>query len=542
MGMTRRSFVKGAGAVLGAASISPRLLATAGRPLREPPTLRSRDGVLDTVMRMRAARVDIGPRVLDVEAYEVGRHPPGIPGATLRIRPGEQLRILLRNEMTELGVPGNGQLPPAYNEPVAGPHGSASLREKQIFTNLHTHGFQVSPRDPSDNVLLTIKPGECHQYIYDLPADHPTGLHWYHPHFHGATTHQAWQGLAGGIIVEGAIDQVPAVKAARDRVMVLNGLWVGDDGTVPTALVVPNAGFSPFTSIPAVPTDMVFTINGQVMPEIDIQPGETQRWRVLAAAPHRFFWLSVEGHTLYQIGQDGVPFRNAKPVSRILLATGNRAEFIVKGGPPGRYRVTAHAYDQGHPGGPRPTRQLGTLVSSGQPKDDPLPAALVTPPAMPGPVGKRRTLVFSGDISGRTGPGVRFYIDGKTFDANRIDQCVQAGVVEEWTLINKDVFQHPFHIHVNPFQVVDIKGAPASDPTWVYDPEVWWDVFRLPPRGQITIRTYFRPEFTGLTVYHCHILPHEDNGMMGTVCISEEGEGCDCVPQTKPDCPLPEGA
>jgi FtsP/CotA-like multicopper oxidase with cupredoxin domain len=548
MRMTRREFVHRTGLLLAATAPAasagaPRPSAAesvrgGGRRFVEPPVRSSRDGLLDTQLTLAPTDVDIGPRRVRVEAYE-----GGLPGPTLRVRPGEKLRILLRNEMKALGVPDNGPFPPAFSHGPHAGHGGASPMEAQLFTNLHTHGLQVSPRDPSDNVLLTIKPGECHQYEYQIPLDQPAGLHWYHPHFHTSTTHQAWQGLAGALIVEGDIDEVPEVREARERLLVINALWVGEDGSVPTALVVPNAGFSPFTSIPAVPTDIVFPINGVYQPEIDIRPGETQRWRVLGAAPHRFFWLNVEGHTLHQIGQDGVPFARARPVSRVLIATGNRAELILKGGPAGRYRIWAEAYDQGHPGGPRPRRLLGTLVSAGRPTDGPLPGRLVDPPAMPGPVVAHRTLVWSGDISGRNGPGVKFYIDGKTFDANRIDQCVEAGTVEEWTLVNEDVFQHPFHIHVNPFRVMDIQGAPADDPTWVYDPTIWWDVFRLPPRGSITIRIHFRRDVTGLTVFHCHILPHEDNGMMGTVCIFPEGKSCSqepgalCAPQTRPNCP-----
>jgi hypothetical protein len=138
---------------------------------------------------------------------------------------------------------------------------------------------------------------------------------------------------------------------------------------------------------------------------------------------------------------------------------------------------------------------------------------------------RKRTVTFKGEISGNTPkanpasatshaghgshgmPPVQLYLDGKVFDLNRIDQHVVAGTTEEWTLVNEDVFQHPFHIHVNPFQVIEINGQPVHDDTW-------WDVIALPSKGQMTVRMYFRPDVTGKTVYHCHILPHEDNGMM----------------------------
>lgn len=266
---------------------------------------------------------------------------------------------------------------------------------------------------------------------------------------------------------------------------------------------------------------MMFTVNGQLMPEIEIRPGETQRWRLLNANPHRALWLHIDGHDIHQIGQDGIPFAAPKRLPHVMLTAANRVEFITRGGEPGRYRIYAERYDQGHPGGPRPRVQLATLVVAGPRADGRIPARLVEPPRMPDlPVVRRRTLKFSGDISGRTGAGVVFRIDDKEYDMDRIDQEVEAGTVEEWTIVNDDVFQHPFHIHVNPFQVVDVRGIPLGDTSWGSpDPAVWWDTFRLPPKGQFTLRTYFRPDATGKTVYHCHILPHEDNGMMGNILI-----------------------
>ncbi|BCI92816.1 hypothetical protein NIIDMKKI_80220 [Mycobacterium kansasii] len=168
---------------------------------------------------------------------------------------------------------------------------------------------------------------------------------------------------------------------------------------------------------------------------------------------------------------------------------------------------------------------LGTLVVTGNKVNSRMPTTLVDPPQMPNlPIARRRTMVFSGDITGRTGMGVQFLIDGKEFDHQRIDTEVEAGTIEEWTMINEDVFQHPIHIHVNPFQVVDIHGIPPGDTSWQTEPDVWWDTFRLPPFGRYTLRMYFRPDVTGMTVYHCHILPHEDRGMMGLLMIDPPGQ------------------
>nr|WP_232004002.1 multicopper oxidase domain-containing protein [Mycobacterium gordonae] len=540
--MNRRTFLAliAATGAAGAAGSASGPAHAGGEELRDLPEMSSANGVLDTALTMVTKPVELGGRQLTLETYN-GQ----LPGPILRIRPGDNLRLRLTNQMVPVGLPTNNVLllpycasksnDARYDTRRACAHDfwnkferAGTILQEYVITNLHTHGLQVSPEDPGDNVFLRLDPPFSHQYSYDIPTDQPAGLYWYHPHFHTSTAHQAWNGLAGPIIVEGDIDAVPEIADMRERTIVINELWIADDSAeVPFDPVIPIAGPVPFQSIPAVPGSMYFPLNGQLIPDITMQPGEAQRWRVLDAAPHRSIWLHVEGHTLHQIGTDGVPYRTPRTRPHIFLASANRAEFIIKAGEPGRYRVYAAAYDQGHPGGPRPYLPLATLVVRGKPVNSRLPATLVEPPRMPNlPVARRRTLVFSGDITGRTGIGVQFLIDGREYDMERIDQEVEAGTVEEWTMINEDIFQHPIHIHVNPFQVIDVQGIPPGDTSWLAErePDVWWDVFRLPPFGRYTLRTYFRPDVTGKTVYHCHILPHEDRGMMGNLLIDRPGQ------------------
>jgi FtsP/CotA-like multicopper oxidase with cupredoxin domain len=181
-------------------------------------------------------------------------------------------------------------------------------------------------------VFVRVDPLGSHQYSYDIPADHPAGMHWYHPHFHGSTSHQGWAGLSGPITVEGDIDAVPEIAEMRERVLVANELWVGDDnGEVPTTLVIPTGGPVPFNGIPAIPSSMFFTINGQLLPEITIRPGETQRWRFLNASPHRALWLHVDGHDLHQIGQDGIPFARTRRRPNLMLRARVRIRSVFTG-------------------------------------------------------------------------------------------------------------------------------------------------------------------------------------------------------------------
>ncbi|QUR70009.1 multicopper oxidase domain-containing protein [Mycobacterium spongiae] len=530
----------GATTAAGMAGTASAPAKSSGEELRDLPEVSSVNGVLDTQLDMVTVPIPLGGRTLTLETYN-GQ----LPGPALRVRPGDNLRILLKNLMVPVGIPENNVflLPycasksddTRYDTRRACLHDlwnkwerGQTLLQEFVDTNLHTHGLAVSPKDPGDNVFLRLGPLSEHQYSYNIPTDQPAGLYWYHPHFHTSTAHQAWNGLSGPIIVEGDIDAVPELAEMRERTIVINELWIADDsGEVPFTSVIPTVGPVPFTSMPAVPGSMYFPVNGQLIPNITMQPGEAQRWRVLNACPHRSIWLHIEGHTMAQIGTDGVPYYEPRTRPHILLASANRAEFIIKAKEPGRYRIYAEAYDQGHPGGPRPYLPLATLVVRGDRVNTPMPTTLVEPLRMPDlPVARRRTLVFSGDVTGRTGLGVQFLIDGQEYNHERIDQEVEAGTVEEWTIVNDDIFQHPVHIHVNPFQIVDIHGIPPGDTSWVAarESDIWWDTFRIPPFGRYTLRTYFRPDVTGKTVYHCHILPHEDRGMMGNLLISPKPE------------------
>ena len=106
---------------------------------------------------------------------------------------------------------------------------------------------------------------------------------------------------------------------------------------------------------------------------------------------------------------------------------------------------------------------------------------------------------------------MRFTIDGRGFDAARVDQSVAAGAIEEWTIVNTSPMDHPFHLHVWPMQVIEIGSHPVETP-------IWQDVVNVPAHSQSRVRIAFE-DFTGTAVYHCHILDHEDNGMMGVVSV-----------------------
>ncbi len=277
-------------------------------------------------------------------------------------------------------------------------------------------------------------------------------------------------------------------------------------------------------------------VNGQSAPRLRARPGERERWRVINACPARYLRLQLDGQQLQLLGIDSGRYPAPHPVEEVLLPTGNRADLLVTttagtsalrtlpydrgsmagmmgmgGGPPGGPGMPGMTGPEPGAGPQAPSRDphvLATLDVTGPPAA-PLPEL----PAQPAPrdlrpaqVTARRALTFA---MGMGGGGMRFTIDGKTFDPARTDHTVRTGSVEEWTLINTSPMDHPVHLHVWPMQLIDRGGQPVQTPTWQ-------DVVNVPAGSTVTVRVAF-DTFSGRTVYHCHILDHEDRGMMGVV-------------------------
>jgi FtsP/CotA-like multicopper oxidase with cupredoxin domain len=540
-------------------------------PFVEPNVIKSESGVLKVTLNLAVAPNTVAGRVIQTATYNAS-----LPGPTLRVRPGDLLQIRLINN---LALP--GQTPPPQRIVRCGEPASAMVMDAAmsagadpamfLLTNLHTHGLQVSPQGNGDNPLIDLKPGETCDYSIQVPPlsneaackqgppyclPQPAGLFWYHPHRHMSTSKQSWAGLAGAIIVEGDIDRIPAAVAAKERLIVLQELWVDNQGRVPAGIVLPVAGSDgtqivpgtevPFTINPPAPTNIYYVVNGVFQPGIPIQPGETQRWRILNASPHRVYKLYFEGNpNVVQIAQDGINLRAPEPIDQqaifkesatvckaypsFCLAPGNRVEIVIQypdNAASGEFRFKALAFEQGHPGGPLPEVTLATLLLSGPPiRGRSLPGQLPAPPAnVTEACIQRAPVIFGGGATGDhsgsdvlTAP-VQFPINGFLFKypdppPNAIMKA-RAGTCEEWTIINRDVFKHPFHIHVNPFQVISITANDPNYPVPKIDPSVWWDTIMLPSFSTMKIRTRYRSDVTGTTVFHCHFLPHEDNGMM----------------------------
>jgi FtsP/CotA-like multicopper oxidase with cupredoxin domain len=244
-----------------------------------------------------------------------------------------------------------------------------------------------------------------------------------------------------------------------------------------------------------------------------MRPGEVQRWRIIQAAHEDNLHLALEGHPLHAIAYDGIRKAEIDRNDSVLMAPGQRADVLVKAGSPGTYLLQAIANDQGYPS---PMGPLARLVVEGEPMDMALPATLG-----PGPLATirddeltntRRLWLSSEEPESPASANYQeftFLICGRRFDPNRVDQSVKLGAVEEWLVVNEDESDHVFHIHTNPFEVVAVNGEPLAR-------RDWRDTVVVPRKGSVTIRSRFL-DFTGKFVLHCHMMNHEELGMMQVV-------------------------
>jgi FtsP/CotA-like multicopper oxidase with cupredoxin domain len=438
----------------------------------EPPALRSTNGVLRLKLTAAEASTQIAGRRATALTYN-----GGLPGPTWIVRPGERVEVSVENQLTEP-------------------------------TNLHVHGLHVSPNGNSDNVLVSIDPGTSFDYEYELPEDHPPGVYWYHPHHHGNVAAQVFGGMYGAIIVE---DPTP-IPVTRERVLVISDISLDSAGGIPAA--------APRDQMMGREGDMVL-INGQSSPTLDARPGERERWRIINACSSRYLRLRLDGQEMQLLGIDSGRFEQPRNVSEVSLAPGNRADLIVTA-VGGMATLQTIPVDRGRAMGMMSgesffssTTDLATFAVAGTGV-----APTGTVPNQPKPrdlrksvVDGRRELVFAmgmgaGGMSMR-GNMMDFTIDGKLFDSDRVDTIVQGGSVEEWTLTNTSPMDHPMHLHVWPMQIVEQDGAAVSE-------VLWQDVVNVPANASVRVRIPF-DDFTGKTVYHCHILDHEDVGMMGII-------------------------
>lgn len=508
------------------------------------------------------------------------------PGPTLYANSGDRIEITLKN-----------QLPPNSDSENCPTLAQQNLPNCFNTTNLHFHGFHVSPSSErneldeiifsSDDSLIEIQPGEIHKYEVKLPDYHAPGTHWYHPHRHGSTAKQMAPGMAGAIIIKEPSQRENIVADSEDKVWLIQEV-----NTTAKDIYRPSPGRNPPD----------FLVNGIHRPSISMETGKMQRWRFLngCVTPSGFLRLKLCKHSndpaaaldtnatidsdvypMYLIAADGISFYGKPPKEYrtkdklYKFAPGNRADFLILLNEPGTYKLITEKYpltSSGRSEVPATRDEVLAYVrveapvekialspdnipaiipgdASQYPYLQPITAAEIvnknpqdsveTDPSQ----NKKRPLTFTASREN----GGTFKINGKKFHDRGTKYTVKVNTAEEWVLDNVPsdvngvtVAPHPFHIHVNPFQVVaeGEKDSEGNIKQWHVIPEaerIWHDSIAVEANKPLKIWHRFAT-YPGEFVLHCHILIHEDQGMMYSVVVkgSDPGPGDPVPPIAKP--------
>ncbi len=517
----------------------PRL--AEGAVVSEPPEFRSQHGVLEVTLHFKYQTTLVGegpPRYCYISG-------DGAENPTLRVHPGDQLIIHFQNDLTRIaGTTGNPemQMEKAATNQVAGDCSGGPVNAN--VTNLHFHGLDLPPTCHQDDVMRTfIQPGQSFDYRVRIPQNQPPGLYWYHPHVHGFTERQVQGGASGALIVEGIENTEASLRGLRQRLLVLR-----DEPPTTTGM---GGGFAPAWDISINQVPVVYPQYEAAI--IQTPPGEKELWRVLNAAADTIFDLQVIVNHVPQelqvVAMDGVPVarsdRRSLEETSILLPPAARAEFIVTTPRTGdQAQLVTRRWDTGPEGDVDPNRPIANIVSedtdtaqgdarrekSGMvrfPYRKPLDAdARVV----------QRRLYFS-QVSPNAAAGetadpdvsIFYYLTVAGQKPARYEMnsppniVVHDGDVEDWVIENRAREDHTFHIHQLHFRVIEINGKPVNDP-------IMRDTIDVPywtgngPYPSVELRLDFgNPNIVGTFLYHCHILKHEDMGMMGSIRVLAPG-------------------
>ncbi len=550
------------------------------QPLKNPEEIRATDGILQHNLTIEYGdnliyNVKQGKNVkVHLRSYN-GR----LFGKTLRIKPGELLKVLVDN-----------QLPPdkPYNGDINIPH-------RFNTTNLHTHGLHVSPAGNSDNVLLAIPPKKTFQNEIYIPADHTGGTFWYHAHVHGSTAIQTTSGMAGAILIEGGLDNAPGVKDALDRIMIFQQMPYVESKQTADVYEIESYDDLGDWNQGVNQKGWRTTINGQTQPIIDIQPQEVQRWRLIHASLRETIDVSIVPYDqalemmeqyasrleqadkapeaellqetrlaaveerretvlrkavpLNEIAADGLAYGFLWPRDSVDLQPGYRSDVLVKIDEPGLYVLMDNevaeeaalwrSYESPkvlgfvRVGGPAKPMALPTNAELARYrpyesiKDEEIVEHTVAPSGQMMTKKRLQKVEFNIDLDFNP---VLFQINSQTYDPKAPPRTMELGTAQEWILTSR-LANHPFHIHVNPFEIVQWNDAKGNSRLPVIDGErrtIWKDTILVMENKDDSepkkIRARSRNErYIGRFVLHCHILDHEDQGMMQDVEIVPPG-------------------
>jgi FtsP/CotA-like multicopper oxidase with cupredoxin domain len=540
--------------------------AAEGSAIPEPEDLRSENGVLRVELAFRQDR-DASGRVRYCYVAE-----DGSPAPNLRLSPGDTLILTLKNEAAISGqAPSAAAGHSAHAAPAevdgqqAGTVRDACAGGPMIAsaTNLHFHGLAIPAACHADETLRTlIEPSDPpFEYRFQIPANQPPGLYWYHPHVHGISTKQILGGASGALIVEGIERANRQLAGLRERVFVIRDENLLHPNAEPPKLSIPTQMLRRDAEGDALNTgtgegkpakDLSINYVPIPYPEyppgvIRIRPSERELWRVANASAITYLNLQVLFNSAPQplgiVALDGAPTTESGDgvkaqlrVSHVVLPPGGRVEFVLNGPPAGVVAsLVTRGVDTGPMGENDPRRALAAIVASA---DAPQPRSVLasnpTPltPAKTEWLGKvtpvrQRKLYFSEKQQDPHDPNspTTFYVtvEGQTpkpFDPQSgiPNMVAQQGTVEDWTIENRTQEFHAFHIHQIHFLMMEWNGRAVDEPFLRDTVNLeYWDG-KSSSYPSIKLRMDFRdPNVAGILPYHCHLLEHQDGGMMGIV-------------------------
>ena len=447
----------------------------------DPPEMPNKSvvpGIVEVDLEARRASINVNGTMANLMTYN-GTY----PAPTIRVRKGDRLVVNLTNG-----------LPPTTATNLLG--------YVRNVTNLHTHGWHVTPETPSDYVMYELAPGQTYRHEYDTAMQAAGTLNFYHPHKHGVSAEQYWAGLAGALVVE---DETDLLKAYETHIMVIKDISLSGSEPAPHATMMDYMQGKEGNTV---------MVNGAVNPRLYLKSGQVQRWRIVNASSARFYRLSLDGHTLNLIGTDGGLLDKPYPLTEIILSPGERVDLLVKGtggAKSGSYRLKALPYARMGMSN-QETRTLLTVTYKGSASPaQALPATVNAAAVRLDPskltIAAQRTMTLS------MGQG-NAYINGQDFDVNPYTVMSETGTYEIWTIVNQSGMDHPFHQHVNAAQVLSVSGGDGGYASLYTSVPAWKDTVLVPKMGSVTLLVPVM-DFTGMAMFHCHILEHEDIGMMG---------------------------
>lgn len=494
MTLSRRTLLK-AGLGVGAAALSACLLpgltfASAQEGLLTPQEVGERQGNR-VRFQLEASPTNVTLAGRNVQLYTCNG---SYPAPTLRLRAGDDVQLDFTNSLPEA-------------------------------TNLHFHGLRIPATGNADNPFRVVSSGETARYEFTVPAD-SSGLHWYHPHLHGRVAAQLFRGLAGAIVVDNP--NGAGLGDMPEQLVVLKDFEFGSDGRV--------GEHSRMDWMVGREGDLL-TVNGVERPTLTL-PGGAVRLRLLNASNARYHRLQLPSATMHVVATDGRTVPAPYEVDELLVAPGERYDVVAEFPNSGRKQLMSVPYSRmsmgmmgGNNGGGMMGGSNGGMgmmggncmgaMTPGVTEPTPLltleagAASAVTLPETltsiqkltPQDANKKRRITLSMNMM-----GLEFLIDGKTFDPSRTDFTPQLGTTEHWEIVSETMMDHPMHLHVYPFQVYARGGQP--------EPRVAWrDIVNVRANSSADILIPFT-DFPGKTVFHCHILEHEDQGMMSVVDVT----------------------